>query len=149
MAVAALVGGPELASRVYDAIDGALPGQTQTAPTQTTGGVLRGPVTRVADGDTFTIGSQRVRICGINSPERGERGYAEAGANIERMTAGQTVECRQVGNGTPCDGRSSPASYDRIVAQCFVGGRDIAAEQVRAGHAVDWTRYSGGHYERP
>ncbi len=62
VAVAAVVGGPELATQVYDAIDGALPGQTHTAPTQTASGTLRGLVTRVADGDTFTIGSQRVRI---------------------------------------------------------------------------------------
>ena len=52
---------------------------------------------------------------------------------------------RQVGAGTPCDGRSEPTSYDRVVAQCLVNGRDVATEMVRRGAACDWPRFSGGH----
>lgn len=39
---------------------------------------------------------------------------------------------------------------DRVVARCrrTSDGRDIAAEMVRQGHAVDWPRYSGGEYAR-
>jgi endonuclease YncB( thermonuclease family) len=38
-----------------------------------------GRVTKVADGETFTINDDgqkvRVRFCGIDSPERGQPGY--------------------------------------------------------------------------
>jgi endonuclease YncB( thermonuclease family) len=41
-----------------------------------------GQVTSVADGDTFTMeaetGRVRVRICGIDAPERGQPGYGQA-----------------------------------------------------------------------
>jgi endonuclease YncB( thermonuclease family) len=37
--------------------------------------------------------------------------------------------------------------YRRFVGQCLLpDGRDIACEQVKAGHAVDWPKYSRGHY---
>ena len=38
-------------------------------------------------------------------------------------------------------------SYDRIVAECFLpDGRDLAAELVRSGLALDWRKFSGGKY---
>jgi endonuclease YncB( thermonuclease family) len=47
-----------------------------------------GKVTSVADGDTFTMESEtgkvRVRICGIDAPERGQPGYGQAAGNFQR-----------------------------------------------------------------
>lgn len=38
-------------------------------------------------------------------------------------------------------------SYDRLVAECFLpDGRDLGAEMVRAGLALDWPKFSGGKY---
>ena len=38
-------------------------------------------------------------------------------------------------------------SYDRLVAECFLpDGRDLAAELVRIGLALDWPKFSGGKY---
>lgn len=38
-------------------------------------------------------------------------------------------------------------SYDRVVAQCLLpDGRDLAAELVRCGLALDWPEFSGGKY---
>jgi endonuclease YncB( thermonuclease family) len=62
------------------------------------------------------------------------------------MSIRQQVKCIPVGEGTPCDRHSKAYSRDRIVAQCFLGGQDIAAEIVRAGHACDWPKFSAGHY---
>lgn len=107
-----------------------------------------GSVTRIVDGDTFDIGKTRIRVCGIDAPERGEAGYSEATAALRDIVQGQTVQCTQVGSGTACDGRSLPTNRGRIVAQCFVGSTDIADMLVEAGHACDWVKFSGGHYSR-
>lgn len=100
------------------------------------------------DGDTITVGRHKIRLCGIDAPERGEPGYQEATAFLEALVQDKTIACTPVGEGTPCDGRSERKSRDRLVATCFVDGKDIAAEMVRAGHAKDWPKFSGGYYSR-
>jgi endonuclease YncB( thermonuclease family) len=110
-----------------------------------------GKVTSVADGDTFTMESEsgkvRVRICGIDAPERGQPGYGQAAGVLANMIEGKTVHCLQMGEGTVCDGKSKPTSRDRIVAQCFLDKLDTAEEMVRSGTACDWPKFSGGHYK--
>jgi micrococcal nuclease len=104
----------------------------------------------VVDGDTIElhVGDKviPVRLCGIDSPESRHAGGPEASAKMAEIIAGKEVQCVQVGGGTPCDGRSKPTSYKRIVAQCFVDGVDIAKEMVCSGHAVDWPKFSSGYY---
>lgn len=107
-------------------------------------------VNRVIDGDTFQMSRPlvKIRLCGIDTPERGQRGYREATNFTKSLVRGQQVTCRVVGGGTPCDGRSRKKSYDRFVAQCFVNNRDIGMELVKAGHACAWPKFSGRHYVR-
>jgi micrococcal nuclease len=109
-----------------------------------------GPVTHIVDGDTFDMLAAdrtiRIRFCGIDSPEQGQAGYHSAADALRNMISGKTVRCVQVGAGTPCDGRSRPTNRDRVVAQCFLGTADIAADMVRGRHACDWPIFSGGHY---
>jgi endonuclease YncB( thermonuclease family) len=103
----------------------------------------------VIDGDTIYVGRLKYRLCGIDPPERGQPGSREAADHLRKlMIAGKTVRCVPVGEGTPCDGRSKRKSHNRIVALCFVDGKDIAAEMMRSGHARDWPKFSGGHYGR-
>ena len=68
----------------------------------------------MSDGDTFTMEADgakiRVRICGIDAPERGHAGYGHAAGVLSSMIEGKTVHCLQVGEGTVCDGRSRPTS---------------------------------------
>jgi endonuclease YncB( thermonuclease family) len=110
-----------------------------------------GKVLAVSDGDTFTMEADgakvRVRICGIDAPERGQAGYGQAAGVLSSMIEGKTVHCLQVGEGTVCDGRSRPTSRDRIVAQCFLDKVDIAEQMIRSGTACDWPKFSGGRYK--
>lgn len=103
---------------------------------------------KVIDGDTLTVGRHKIRLCGIDAPERGEPGYKEATAYLRQLTEGKPVICHPVGSGTPCDGRSERKSRDRMVATCFVEGKDLAAEMVRSGHAKDWPKFSAGYYAK-
>jgi endonuclease YncB( thermonuclease family) len=112
---------------------------------------LTGIAVYTVDGDTFDLRvggtDTRIRVCGIDSPERGQPGYRQAKDAMRALVDGKTVRCVQVGGGTPCDGRSKPTNNSRAVAQCFVGDMDIAVPMVRNGHACDWPQFSGGHYQ--
>jgi len=90
----------------------------------------------VIDGDTLAFGRKRVRLWGIDAPEMDTWQGQKARAFLIKKLAGREVMCVDSGG----------QSYGRIVAKCYVDGEDIAWWLVNAGHAIDWPRYSGGHY---
>lgn len=118
----------------------ALPSQPLTAQT------VEGLVSRIVDGDTFHFRAVRIRICGIEAPDRGAPGFRKATEALATLTRGRKVTCTPVGAGTVCDNRSKLFSHGRMVAQCFVGRTDIAAHMVKTGNACDWVKFSGGAY---
>src|SRR5262245_56286078 len=76
-----------------------------------------GSVNKVVDGDTFWLcddnGCYKFRVCGIDTPEKGEPGYAESKTALATIVKGKPVRCVLVGGGTPCDGKSSlPVATD-------------------------------------
>lgn len=90
----------------------------------------------IIDGDTFRCdGALKVRLWGVDAPERDAPGGLGATRALADLTQGQLVVCKRRGK-----------SYDRVVAQCWVGRRDIAGALVRAGHARDWPKFSRGYY---
>ncbi len=50
-----------------------------------------GHVTYVVDGDTLDVDGVRIRIIGIDTPERGQCGYDEAKALVQQLVGGQGV----------------------------------------------------------
>lgn len=101
---------------------------------------------KIIDGDTFYFQSLKIRICGIEAPDRGDPGFNEATTELATITKGRQVTCTPVGAGSVCDKRSDLFSHGRVVAQCFVDNNDIAAHMVKTGHACDWIKFSGGAY---
>jgi endonuclease YncB( thermonuclease family) len=98
-----------------------------------------GRVTRVVDGDTFWIDSAevRIRVWGLDAPERDRPGGSAATAELARLIAGRTLSCRQ----------RDIDQYGRIVGQCFLpDGRDITAAMIASGTAREFCRFSGNHY---
>jgi len=87
--LAAVVGGPDMAERVWTGIEGSGGVPAPRVPTSIGGETFAGVVTQITDGDTFRIGDRVVRLCGVNAPERGERGYREAGAYLGRLIDGR------------------------------------------------------------
>ncbi|MBF9036518.1 hypothetical protein HKCCE2091_19950 [Rhodobacterales bacterium HKCCE2091] len=105
---------------------------------------IRTPPTRilkgkcyVIDGDTIVVSGTKIRIAGIDAPELHHPWGKKSKFELIRMCKGQvvTVTIRD------------EVSYDRIVGKCHLAdGRDVAAELVKMGLALDWPKYSGGEY---
>ena len=102
---------------------------------------LVGPVEHVADGDTIEIAGQRIRLAGLDAPERDQTCAMADGTpwscgriaadRMRELTRGATLSCR----GEDHD------RYGRLLATCSDGGIDIAEALVRDGLAVASGRY--------
>lgn len=101
--------------------------------------VLEARVSKILDGDTFTLSGQsrRIRVWGLDAPEWNHHGGSTATATLRRLISGKELRCavRDIDR------------YGRLVGQCFLpDGRDIAAEMIRSGLATEYCRYSRGYY---
>lgn len=91
----------------------------------------------VVDGDTIVIRGQHIRLAGIDAPEMDHPFGVQAKWALVNLTKGQMVTAHL----------KPELSHNRLVAQCFLpDGRDLAAEMVKMGLAIDWPKYSGGRY---
>jgi micrococcal nuclease len=107
--------------------------EAPVAPTPT---VLRGSCW-VVDGDTIIINEVRIRLAGIDAPELDHPWGKQSKWALVKLCKGQVVTARL----------RPELSYDRVVADCYLDdGRDLAAELVRSGLALDWPKFSGGKY---
>ena len=102
---------------------------------------ITGPA-KVIDGDTIKINYTRIRIHGIDAPERRQtcivpknktiRCGVIAGDAMRDLITGATVTCKP----TDID------RYGRTVAICYADGSDIGKNMVHTGWAVAYRRYS-------
>jgi endonuclease YncB( thermonuclease family) len=79
----------------------------------------------VYDGDTFYVGVETIRLRGIDTPELGEpRAYEAKRRLIELLHAGPVTIVRRAED-----------VYGRIVADVYVGGRNVATVLRAEGYA--------------
>ena len=100
----------------------------------------------VMDGDSLEIAGVRVRLHGIDAPERDQdcrdatgRSYSCGRAAMRALVdaiGGRSVTC------TPVE----VDQYNRDVATCTVDDLDLGEAMVRGGHALDYARHSRGRY---
>jgi endonuclease YncB( thermonuclease family) len=115
---------------------------------------LHGTGQAVVDGDQFVLceagACADIRLCGIDTPSRGRKGYGETIAALTKLVVGKKILCRPVGQGSICDGLSGNVSQGRTIAQCFTedGSVDVAAALVSAGLGCDRADRSGGFYSK-
>ncbi len=95
---------------------------------------IEGKVIRVADGDTLTIRTAqpldyRIRISGIDAPEKGQPFGNRSKQNLAQLTLNKQarLDCYKTDR------------YQRKVCRVSVEGRDVGLEQVRVG-AAWWYR---------
>jgi endonuclease YncB( thermonuclease family) len=98
---------------------------------------LSGVVTAVNDGDTLTVGEEKVRLWGISAPELSDHFGHQSGSFLREISLGSFVICEGKGE-----------SYNRTVARCSLKeGGDIGPIMVHAGWAQDWPKFSRGEYK--
>lgn len=91
----------------------------------------------VIDGDTIVIDRVHIRLAGIDAPELDQPYGKQAKYALVRLCKDQVVTAITDG----------AVSHNRVVARCLLpDGRDLAAEMVKAGLAIDWGKHSGGTY---
>jgi micrococcal nuclease len=110
-------------------------GRLLAAQAASTTAVLSGMATRVIDGDTIdvllTSGRIRVRLHGVDAPERDQPGGDAATAWLTQRLQDRQVLLEPV----------SQDQYDRMVAVVHVGDRNINRDLVQAGHAWAYRQY--------
>jgi len=82
------------------------------------------------DGDTLDVGSTRIRLTLVNTPEVGEAGYSEA-----KQFTSQTCPIGTQALVDEDDGQTS-GSYGRMIAVVYCHGVNLNAELLTSGHAV-------------
>jgi len=101
----------------------------------------------IVDGDTFDLGTIRIRLWGIDAIESEQRCFANGGSwdcgaeatkSLKEHLRGQKVECVV----------QSKDHFGRTVAKCTANGEDIGGWLVRTGMALDFARYSKGAYAK-
>lgn len=99
-------------------------------------------IARVVDGDTIEIGGTRIRLEGIDAPERSQTCETEAGT---AWSCGQKAAAKLrdliSSNDVACD-ETGKDKYHRTLAICFADGVNINEEMVRSGFAWAFVKYS-------
>jgi len=111
-------------------------GLVPDAPFDLGGKPLVGPVERVADGDTIEISGQRIRLTGLDAPERDQTCTKADGSSwpcgraaadrMRQLTRGRQLSCHAEGHD----------KYGRLLATCRDGGTNLAEAMVTDGLAV-------------
>jgi len=98
---------------------------------------LHGRVVGIPDGDSIVVlddrrQQHRVRLAGIDAPEKGQRYATRSRDNLSALVRRQQVVVIW----------HKRDSYDRVVGVVYLAGRDINLEQIRAGYAWWYRAYA-------
>lgn len=127
-ALIVLTAGPALADPCT-----AVPDRGPTPEWLRSGRTFSGPVTYVGDGDSLCVAAVRgrehdrstwveVRVADFYAPELSEPGGREARETLRTLAMGRTLTCR-----------AGRRSWDRVVADCRLGGAALGTLMARAG----------------
>lgn len=96
---------------------------------------------RVIDGDTIVIGSDRIRLYGIDAPEASQTCTADGKEWACGQEAMFALAFEMAEHWVTCKGDTRD-QYGLLVAECYVGPYDLNARIVRNGWALALRRQS-------
>ena len=91
----------------------------------------------ITDGDTIKIKATQIRLFGVDAPELNHPYGKKAKWALHTLCKGKIVRAEIF----------DEDDHGRTVAHCFLpDGRDLSAEMVKQGLAIDWPKFSYGKY---
>jgi endonuclease YncB( thermonuclease family) len=100
--------------------------------------IYRSTITYIVDGDTFHTQRDKIRLWGMNTPEKNKPYYKAAQQALQNLIQDNNVTCH----------KRDIDPYKRIVAKCYVGDIDIGRSLVQQGYAADYRYFSRGYYAK-
>ena len=107
-------------------------------------------IAKVIDGDTIKINSDKIRLFGIDAPEKQQQ-CSRSWLTISFLSFSKNYPCGQISANrlkkkindkfVICKS-SSKDRYKRFIAECFLNKTNINAWMVQTGHAVVYEKYS-------
>tara|TARA_B100000886_G_scaffold249621_1_gene175904 strand:+ start:27 stop:554 length:528 start_codon:yes stop_codon:yes gene_type:complete len=105
---------------------------------------------KVIDGDTIRIDKKKIRLFGIDAPEKQQQ-CSRSWLTISFLSFSKNYPCGQISANrlkkkindkfVICKS-SSKDRYKRFIAECFLNKTNINAWMVQTGHAVVYEKYS-------
>ena len=103
---------------------------------------LAAQTARVIDGDTLHIGEEKIRLFGVDAPEKGQTCIGPDGQSWAcGLWATEQLQEKLDGGQLRCEGQDRDR-YGRLLATCTVNGRDVAKDLVEEGAVLAFRRYS-------
>ena len=107
-------------------------------------------IAKVTDGDTIIIDKKKIRLLGIDAPEKKQK-CSKTWLTISFISFSKDYSCGQISsdklkkrinNKVLICKWSNKDRYKRFIAECFENKTNINAWMVRNGYAVAYTKYS-------
>lgn len=99
----------------------------------------------IVDGDTVEIHGHRIRLFGIDTPEKRQPCWDASGSEYRCGQKAAFVLSDFIGNSpVSCEERDIDR-YGRVVGRCFVRGKDVNEYMVRSGFAMAYRRYASDY----
>ena len=93
----------------------------------------------IIDGDTIKINNEKIRLAGIDAPEKNKIGHEFSKKKLKEKIENNIVICIRESKLDP---------WGRIVAECFIGHESISSFMVKNGYACDYVKYSKKKYAK-
>jgi|TARA_B110000259_G_scaffold90870_1_gene105517 endonuclease YncB( thermonuclease family) len=96
----------------------------------------------ITDGDTIKISNNKIRLHGIDAPEKNQK----CNKNEKEYNCGTIATEALINkiskNAVNCLIQKNKDRYNRFIGVCFVGQEDLNKWMVRNGYAIAYRRYS-------
>ena len=96
----------------------------------------------ITDGDTIKISNNKIRLHGIDAPEKKQNCTKNAKEYNCGVEATEMLIKKISKNVVKCLTQKNKDRYNRFIGVCFVDQEDLNKWMVRNGHAIAYRRYS-------
>ena len=96
----------------------------------------------VTDGDTIKISNNKIRLHGIDAPEKNQKCIKNTKKYNCGIVATEMLTKKINKHIVKCLTQKNKDRYNRFIGICFVEQKDLNKWMVRNGYAIAYTRYS-------